>query len=97
MDTLGGDRHTGDAGQQLLQLHNHNSEQVRMARTAQDSAMLSTNDEGTEVFVIEGAIEDEYGSYSAGTWIRNPVGFDKPLYAARDSLVWIKSGHLRSC
>ena len=94
MDTLGGDWHTGNAGQQVLQLHNHDSEQVRMARTRQDSATLSTNDEGSEVFVIAGAVEDEDGIYNAGTWIRNPVGFEQPLALSRESLVWLKTGHL---
>ena len=30
--------------------------------------------DGEEVFVLDGAIEDEYGSYPAGSWIRSPPG-----------------------
>jgi anti-sigma factor ChrR (cupin superfamily) len=29
---------------------------------------------GEEVFVLDGAFEDEHGSYSPGTWIRSPPG-----------------------
>ena len=94
MDTLGGDWHTGDAGQQLLQLHSHDREQARMARAAQDNATLSTNDEGTEVFVIAGSVEDEDGTYNAGTWIRNPIGFEQPLVLNKESLAWLKAGHI---
>ncbi len=41
---------------------------------------------GEEVYVLEGGFEDEQGSQSAGTWIRNPPG-TRHAPASRDGVV----------
>ncbi len=50
--------------------------------------------DGEEMFVLDGAIEDEHGSYPAGCWIRSPPG---SRHAPRSSdgavlLVWLRGG-----
>jgi anti-sigma factor ChrR (cupin superfamily) len=50
---------------------------------------------GEEIFVLSGDLEDEYGKYGAGTWIRNPVGFRRSLGSSSGATYWVKRGHLR--
>jgi anti-sigma factor ChrR (cupin superfamily) len=50
---------------------------------------------GEEIFVLSGDLEDEYGKYGAGTWIRNPVGFRRSLESSSGATYWVKRGHLR--
>jgi anti-sigma factor ChrR (cupin superfamily) len=47
---------------------------------------------GEEVFVLEGSFEDQMGSYSAGTWIRNPIGSKHSLTSKTGCMFFIKTG-----
>ena len=55
---------------------------------------------GAELFVLEGALADEEGSYRAGCWLRFPVGSKhRPrstegciLYAKRGGLSYLRAG-----
>jgi anti-sigma factor ChrR (cupin superfamily) len=49
---------------------------------------------GEEVFVLSGALLDEYGHYPAGTWLRNPHNSEHCPYVEEDTVIWIKTGHL---
>jgi anti-sigma factor ChrR (cupin superfamily) len=49
---------------------------------------------GEEVFVLSGALLDEYGRYPAGTWLRNPHNSEHCPYVEEDTVIWIKTGHL---
>jgi anti-sigma factor ChrR (cupin superfamily) len=51
---------------------------------------------GEEIFVLKGELGDASGSYSAGTWIRNPPGYRRALRSDRGCTFWAKRGHLRS-
>jgi anti-sigma factor ChrR (cupin superfamily) len=66
-------------------------EQIRLLRIAAGSGPFPhDHPEGEEVFVLDGAYEDERGRYPAGTWVREPPGSrNAPL--SRDGatlLVW---------
>jgi len=50
---------------------------------------------GEEIFLLSGTLRDEYGSYEAGTWIRNPHGFRRSLQSPDGAEYWVKRGHLR--
>ena len=50
---------------------------------------------GEEIFVLSGDLSDRYGSYGAGTWIRNPAGFRSGFGSERGATYWAKRGHLR--
>jgi anti-sigma factor ChrR (cupin superfamily) len=50
---------------------------------------------GEEIFVLEGELSDAHGAYGAGTWIRNPAGYSRVLWADRGCTFWVKRDHLR--
>ena len=47
---------------------------------------------GEEVFGLEGSFEDQMGSYSAETWIRNPIGSKHSLDSKDGCMFFIKTG-----
>jgi anti-sigma factor ChrR (cupin superfamily) len=49
---------------------------------------------GEEIYLIEGDLADERGSYAAGTWMRNPPGFRHELMSTAGAVYWVKRGHL---
>lgn len=51
--------------------------------------------DGEEIFILSGDLRDEYGTYGAGTWIRNPAGFRRSLGSKGGATYWVKRGHLR--
>jgi len=50
---------------------------------------------GEEIFILNGNLRDENGSYGAGTWIRNPAGVRRNLGSTDAATYWVKRGHLR--
>ncbi len=66
-------------------------EQIRLLRfEAGAGPFPHDHRQGEEVFVVDGAFEDEHGKYPAGTWIRNPAG-SRHAPLSRDGavvLVW---------
>ncbi len=49
---------------------------------------------GEEVFVLEGALEDEHGKCPAGTWLRQPGGSSHSPFSTGGCTLWVKRGHL---
>jgi anti-sigma factor ChrR (cupin superfamily) len=49
---------------------------------------------GKELFVLDGALEDEDGSYPAGTWLRLPPGSAHAPRSAEGCTCYVKRGHL---
>jgi anti-sigma factor ChrR (cupin superfamily) len=49
---------------------------------------------GEELFVLEGEIRDELGSYPAGTWIRQPHGSEHAPFSEKGALVLVRRGYL---
>jgi anti-sigma factor ChrR (cupin superfamily) len=82
-------------GLEVQYLHEFRSEQVAMLRMTADATGLEHEHPwGEEMYVIEGAIRDEDGTYPAGTWLRRPPKSRHCPVALQDSLIWVKSGHL---
>lgn len=82
-------------GLRYLPLHSFRSENValvKMAKTA--STGPQTYECGVEMLVISGTLQDENGTYAAGTWLRLPPGSTHAPRALDDALLWVKSGHL---
>ena len=70
-------------------------EHIRLARFAPGAATPDhVHAGGEEVFVIEGAVEDEFGTHPAGTWLRYPDGSRHTVSAPSGALLYVKSGHL---
>lgn len=49
---------------------------------------------GEEIFVIEGTLEDEHGTYHAGDWLRSPHGSEHNPFSNTGCLIYVKVGHL---
>jgi anti-sigma factor ChrR (cupin superfamily) len=72
-------------------------ESVAMERLAHGAALAKVDcPAGEEILVLAGDLRDEHGSYSSGTWIRNPSGFSRELESEGGATYWVKRGHLRA-
>jgi anti-sigma factor ChrR (cupin superfamily) len=49
---------------------------------------------GAEIYVLEGELRDETGRFSAGTWLRFPVGSRHAPATAGGCVLYIKEGGL---
>lgn len=49
---------------------------------------------GEEIFVLDGVFEDENGSYSKGTYIKNPIGSSHSPRSSQGCKLWVKLRHL---
>ena len=80
---------------QIMPLHDFNHESVALMKCPA-FAKFSPHQHfgGEEVYVLSGAIMDEYGCYPAGTWIRNPHNSEHCPYVEDETVIWIKTGHL---
>ncbi len=84
-----------DRGLEILPLHQYRQEQVSMIRWPRDVDWhRHEHPGGEEFYVIEGELRDEFGCYPAGTWVRNPPGSEHYAFAVKDTLLWLKTGHL---
>ncbi|WP_421905511.1 cupin domain-containing protein [Mameliella sp.] len=79
---------------QLL-VHDVPGERVRIVRFAPGTRLgPHAHRGGEELYVIEGRLQDEYGSYPAGSWIRSPDGSGHTPFSEDGCLLYIKTGHL---
>ena len=62
----------------------------RFAAGAQ--AGLQHRNGGAEILVLEGTLQDEHGSYAAGTWIRLPDGAQHSPRSESGCLLYVKTG-----
>jgi anti-sigma factor ChrR (cupin superfamily) len=87
---------SGSPGLLRLPLHDADGEQVALERLG-PGARLPGRDcpGGEEIFLLSGALRDEYGNYRSGSWIRNPAGFRRSLTSPDGAEYWVKRGHMR--
>ncbi|BBP00506.1 cupin domain-containing protein [Sulfuriferula nivalis] len=83
--------------QRLLE---HNGlEQARTTSIVRYSAGIQFSkhfhESGEEIFVLEGTLTDEYGTYSAGTYIRNPPGSSHNPSSETGCTFFLKSGYMQ--
>jgi anti-sigma factor ChrR (cupin superfamily) len=85
----------GNGNLQVLPLHQHGSEQVALVRwPAGEHFQPHRHFGGEEIYVISGELQDEHGSYPEGTWIRSPHLSEHFPFAEKETLIWVKVGHL---
>jgi anti-sigma factor ChrR (cupin superfamily) len=53
------------------------------------------HEQGVELFVVEGAFEDEAGAYGPGCWLRLPAGAEHHPRAADGCTLYVKTAGLR--
>ncbi len=85
----------GEPGLEIMPLHDFGHENVALMRCFANIKFLPHQHiGGEEVFVLKGTLEDEYGHYPAGTWIRSPHNSEHCPYVEDEVIFWIKTGHL---
>jgi anti-sigma factor ChrR (cupin superfamily) len=85
----------GEGNYQIMPLHDFAHESVTLMRIPQNTRFRPHQHfGGEEVYVLSGAILDEYGCYPAGTWMRNPHNSEHCPYVEVETVIWIKTGHL---
>jgi len=85
----------GSGSLQVMPLHAHGDERVSLIRwPAGEASPAHRHAGGAELYVIAGELQDEHGTYPAGTWLRLPRGSSHAPRAREETLVWVKTGHL---
>lgn len=51
---------------------------------------------GAELFIIEGALEDEHGRFTRGTWLRLPAGARLDAHSQNGCVAYVKTGAVSS-
>jgi anti-sigma factor ChrR (cupin superfamily) len=85
----------GDGKYEIMPLHDFDHESVALMKCpAYTKFSPHQHFGGEEVYVLSGTMKDEYGSYPAGSWIRNPHDSEHSPYVEDETVIWIKTGHL---
>ena len=80
---------------EMMPLHDFNHESVTLMKWPANTKFLPHKHfGGEEIYVLKGTLEDEYGHYPAGTWIRSPHDSEHCPYVEDEAVIWIKTGHL---
>ena len=82
-------------GLEVMPLHSFGTENVALVRWAPGTVFQPhSHPAGEEILVIDGIFQDEYGSYPAGSWLRNPPGSVHRPWSETGCTIWVKTGHL---
>lgn len=83
-------------GVSVMPLHEYGNEYVALVKWEANTIFQSHQHiGGEEIFVLEGAFEDEFGSYPKGAWLRNPSNSFHTPYTKQGCVMYVKTGHLR--
>lgn len=82
-------------GLEVMPLHNWGSENVALVRWAPQTIFQPhAHPGGEEILVLKGVLQDEWGTYPAGTWLRNPPNSQHRPWSEEGCTIWVKTGHL---
>ena len=83
-------------GLTVLPLHDHDGVNTALVRWAPDTQFNPhRHPGGEEIFVLEGVLRDEHGSYPRHSWLRNPRWSQHtPFTGPEGALIYVKVGHL---
>jgi len=96
IDTRRAEWQPGQGRLEVLPLHEFNGEHVAMVRWPADEHFQShIHVGGEEIYVVTGELIDEHGRYPAGTWIRSPHMSQHNPWVEQETLLWVKTGHLK--
>ncbi len=99
IDTNSAEWQIGGPGREVLPLYGEDGypEGIRLVRLAPGTEVPEHDHPGgEEVFVLEGGIEDEDGTYGKGDWLRSPPGSRHSVRSEQGCLMYVKVGHLES-
>jgi anti-sigma factor ChrR (cupin superfamily) len=95
IDSNSGDWFPGDDDLQVKPLYFFSTEMVALYRwPANGRFPPQQHFGGEEFFVLSGMLQDEFGTYPTGTWVRNPHNSEHSRFVEEDTIIWIKTGHL---
>ncbi|HEY9648859.1 MAG TPA: cupin domain-containing protein [Chroococcidiopsis sp.] len=84
-------------GLQVIPLHTYGTENVALVKwEAGTQFQPHVHLGGEEIFVLDGMFEDEFGTYPAGSWLRNPAGSRHSPFSQHGCIIYVKVGHLPS-
>ena len=95
-DTRAANWSTGPVeGRSFLELHEHNGVATKLVRLAPNTQFPHhDHTNGEEVLVVEGSFKDDDGEYTAGTWVREPVGTSHaPITGDEGVLMYVRTGY----
>jgi anti-sigma factor ChrR (cupin superfamily) len=79
----------------VLPLHRFGSELVSLVRWVPGVRFVPhVHPGGEEIYVLDGALEDDEGRYTARSWLRNPPGSQHAPFSLDGCLLYVKIGHL---
>ncbi|MFK7815952.1 MAG: cupin domain-containing protein [Gammaproteobacteria bacterium] len=82
-------------GISVMPLHEYGSEHVALVKWEANTIFQAHQHiGGEEIFVLEGAFEDEFGSYPKGTWLRSPSNSFHTPFTRQECVMFVKTGHL---
>jgi len=85
----------GPPGLDVIPLHTHGRERVMLLRWGADVTYPAHGHiGGEELFVLEGSLSDEFGTYGVGTWVRSPVSSGHTPFSREGAVILAKVGHL---
>ena len=85
----------GQGGLEVMPLHDFRGEHVALVKwPAGERFQPHTHFGGEEIFVLSGEFRDEHGHYPEGSWLRSPHMSHHYPYVEKDTIIWVKVGHL---
>lgn len=82
-------------GLNIMPLHQFGTENVALVKWQAGTHFANhAHPLGEEIFVLSGTFADEFGTYPAATWLRNPPGSAHSPYSDEGCVIFVKTGHL---
>ena len=95
IDSRNSDWLPGEEDLQVMPLYYFDTEMVALYRwPANGRFPAQQHFGGEEFYVLSGILQDEFGTYPAGSWVRNPHNSEHSRFVEEDTITWIKTGHL---
>ena len=86
---------SGLPGAEVLPLYEGEGEEIYLFRAGPGCrAPAHEHPGGEEVFILDGSLTDEHGTYRKGDWVRSPVGSGHEPWSEDGLLAYVKLGHL---
>ena len=83
-----------EPGVDIKPLHEFGDEKVMLMRILAGTRIARHRHEaGTELFVLEGTLADENGTYPKGAWLRQPAGSVHEPFSEEGCIYYVKKGH----
>jgi anti-sigma factor ChrR (cupin superfamily) len=85
----------GQGGLQVMPLHNFEGENTALVKwPAGEHFLPHQHFGGEEILVLSGTFMDEHGQYPAITWLRSPHSSSHNPFVEKETVIWVKTGHL---